>query len=137
MMNPLRWQRTIFRFLGLVALGLAYVGLVMPGVPTLPFVLLATVCFMRSSPKLHWWLLQHRWFGRMATDFHERRGNPIRFSTIILLPSWISVGVAIYFTPGTYHRLGILFLAIIGSVALVRFAKQYFQHPKSVVENPR
>lgn len=137
MTTSARWKRTLYLLLGVLALGLAYVGAVMPGIPTLPFVLLAAACFMRSSPHMHKWLLQHRWFGRMATDFHERRGSPMRFSLVVLIPSWVSVIVAMYVAPDLVHRLVILAIAILGSIALIRFAKQYFKHPESIAEDPR
>lgn len=61
-------------------LGLAYlflvlgiIGVVLPGLPTTPFVLLAAYCAARGSKRLHAWLLSHRVFGPMIRDW-ERSG---------------------------------------------------------------
>lgn len=56
-----------------VALGLAVAGVVLPGLPTVPFVLLASWCAMRGSPKLHRWLAGHPRFGPMIVEW-ERHG---------------------------------------------------------------
>jgi uncharacterized protein len=48
---------------GAAALLLGAVGIAVPGLPTVPFVLLAAFCFARSDPRLERWLLDHRHFG--------------------------------------------------------------------------
>lgn len=57
---------------GLVALGLGAVGVVLPLLPTVPFLLLAAFCFARSSERLHQWLLGHHTFGPPIRDWEER-----------------------------------------------------------------
>jgi uncharacterized membrane protein YbaN (DUF454 family) len=53
-----------------VALGL--IGVVLPLIPTVPFMLLAAFCFARSSERLHGWLLAHPSFGPPILDWQER-----------------------------------------------------------------
>jgi uncharacterized protein len=52
-------QRMFWSGLGVVSLGLGLIGIVLPLLPTTPFVLLAAFAFSRSSPRLHAWLLGH------------------------------------------------------------------------------
>jgi uncharacterized membrane protein YbaN (DUF454 family) len=54
--------------------GLAYLGAVLPGLPTTPWVLLASYCFARSSPRLERWLKRSPVFGRLLRDWDEHRG---------------------------------------------------------------
>jgi uncharacterized protein len=49
--------------LGLISLALGLVGVVLPLLPTTPFLLVATYAFARSSPRLHHWLTSHPRFG--------------------------------------------------------------------------
>lgn len=56
--------------LGLLCVALAMVGVVLPLLPTVPFLLLAAFCFARSSERLHHWLLTHRTFGPLIDDWN-------------------------------------------------------------------
>lgn len=55
--------RGILIAIGALSLAVAALGVVLPVVPTTPFVLLAAACFARASDRLHAWLLRNRWFG--------------------------------------------------------------------------
>lgn len=52
------------------------IGVVLPLLPTVPFLLLATFCFARSSERMHTWLVTHRVFGPMIADW--QRSGAIR-----------------------------------------------------------
>lgn len=56
---------------GLTCVGLALVGVFLPLLPTVPFLLLAAFCFARSSERLHNWLLSHPNFGPMIDDWNS------------------------------------------------------------------
>ena len=55
-------MKLIWAMLGLLAMALAIIGVVLPLLPTVPFLLLAAFCFARSSQKLHRWLISHKTF---------------------------------------------------------------------------
>jgi uncharacterized protein len=59
---------------GWACLGLAVIGAVLPILPTTPFVLLASWCFYRGSPRIHAWLHRSRWFGPTLDDWHHYHG---------------------------------------------------------------
>lgn len=65
-------MRLVWLFFGLLSLGAGLVGVVLPLVPTVPFLLLAAFCFARSSERLHNWLITHPKLGPSITDWHER-----------------------------------------------------------------
>ena len=64
-------HRLFWLTIGLVSLVLAAVGVLLPLLPTTPFVILAAFCFMKSSQRLHDWLVDHRIFGPMIVDWRE------------------------------------------------------------------
>ncbi|WP_298851363.1 YbaN family protein [uncultured Ruegeria sp.] len=57
--------------LGLLCVALATVGVVLPLLPTVPFLLLAAFFFARSSSRLHNWLLSHQLFGPLILDWQS------------------------------------------------------------------
>lgn len=59
--------------LGWLSLALGVIGIVLPLLPTTPFVLLSAFCFSRSSKRFHLWLLNHKVFGSLIRDW-ERDG---------------------------------------------------------------
>ncbi len=64
-------MRYFFAGLGILCVALAMIGVVLPLLPTVPFLLLATFFFARSSSRLHGWLLSHNTFGPMIMDWNE------------------------------------------------------------------
>jgi len=82
-------KRVLFVALGLVFVGMAYLGAILPGLPTTPWVLLASYFFSRSSPRLERWLKRSPFFGTLIRDWEEHRGirRPIKiFSTCVIIP---------------------------------------------------
>jgi uncharacterized membrane protein YbaN (DUF454 family) len=63
---------------GFASLALALAGVLLPLLPTTPFVLLAAFCFARSSPRLHRWLLRNRRFGPLILAWRDHRAIPAR-----------------------------------------------------------
>ncbi len=57
--------------LGLLCVALAMIGVALPLLPTVPFLLLAAFFFARSSSRLHNWLLSHRTFGPLIVDWQS------------------------------------------------------------------
>ena len=65
-----RWYtRWLLRALAVTSLGLGIAVVFIPGLPTTVFILIASWAAMRSSPRLHVWLWQHRLFGPMLQNW--------------------------------------------------------------------
>lgn len=92
-MTPIK---ILYNVLGTFFVGLGVAGIFLPLVPTTPFLLLASACYLRGSKRLHDWLLNHRHLGPYIKNIKERRRLPMRakISTLALL--WVSIGLSIY-----------------------------------------
>ena len=65
-------MRVLWLLAGLLALLLGVAGIVLPLLPTVPFLLLAAWCFARSSERLHLWLINHQRLGPPIRDWQQR-----------------------------------------------------------------
>lgn len=81
-----------------VALALGAIGVVLPGLPTVPFVLLASYCAARGSRKLHDWLHGHPRFGRMICEWEEH-GAVSRRAKWMASAMMAACSVLTWFTP--------------------------------------
>lgn len=75
-------MRVIWAAFGLLCVGLGLIGILLPLIPTTPFMLLAAFCFARSSERLHYWLLSHPRFGPVIDDWHSRGAVSARVKRI-------------------------------------------------------
>ena len=91
---------------GSICIVLAVLGVFLPLLPTTPFLLLASACYVRSSERLHGWLMGNRLLGGYIRNFKERRGVPLRakFVTVALL--WLPLLYSVY-------RLDLLWLEVL------------------------
>ena len=99
-----RLVRALLRTGGLLATGLGFAGVFLPLVPTTPFLLLATWCFLRSSPKLHAWLLRNPWFGPYLRQWNESRTVPRRAKLAAIVIVLVTFGVSVAIVDETWQR---------------------------------
>lgn len=90
--NDGRAVRWLYAALAYVCVALALAGLMLPGLPTTPFVLLAAWSASRGSRKVHGWLHRHPHFGPALADWRERRavsGGAKASAVVLLTVSWL------------------------------------------------
>lgn len=109
-------RRVLFATAGLVSVGLGVLGILLPGLPATPFLLLAAYCFARSFPALHHWLVTHRWFGPYIRGARAGWRIPRRQALQTIAVLWISMGVSAWLIDRWWVR-GLL-LAIAAGVSI-------------------
>lgn len=114
-------KKALLTLAGAVALLLGIIGIILPGLPTTPFVLLAAYCFAQASPTLHRRLKENRLFGRMISDWERDRALTLKTklisSTLMMLMVMLSVW---HFAGRPLLQAGILALGLIGSLVVWR-----------------
>lgn len=88
-------RRWLFVALGGVFVALGLVGAVLPGIPTTPFLLLASYFFVRSSPALHQRLLRSKLFGPTLRDWQRHRGVKRRTKWVSIACCSLMIGLSI------------------------------------------
>lgn len=89
--------RRLLVVIGTIFVGLAAIGVVLPLLPTTPFLLVAAACYARGSDRFSNWLLGNRLFGKALRDYREGKGLPprVKISAIALL--WTTIGLSAAF----------------------------------------
>ncbi len=105
---------------GLLFVALGAVGVVLPGLPTTPFLLLAAGCFAKSSPRLHGWLLGNPIFGPLIENWQAHRAIPRRAKRIALLTLVLVAGSSLYLIQGLALKLLVAGLLIVPVTILIR-----------------
>lgn len=82
---------------GLAALSVGVIGIVLPLLPTTPFVLLAAACFARSSTRFHRWILANRVFGPTIREWNEHRSVPRRTKVVAITLMALTLATSIVF----------------------------------------
>lgn len=111
-------MRGVFFGLGVVFLVLGLIGVIVPGMPTTVFVLLAGYCWARSSRRFYAWLMSHRIFGKMLTDWQERRAMPRFAKYLACLMMTASTVVMFVRLPDDWLWLGYVMAAVAILVAI-------------------
>jgi uncharacterized protein len=91
------FARALWITVGLICLFLGSIGMVLPFLPTTPFLLAASACFCKSSPRLNNWLLNNKWFGIYIKNYKEGRGIPLKTKIAVLALLWATIGFSTVF----------------------------------------
>lgn len=118
-----RWVRSLWLTLGLACVGIGALGVVLPGLPTTPFLVLAAACFLRSSRRLYERVLAHPTFGPSVRAWRES-------GTLPAATKWTALGTMAFFVTLSvgwliphewpWLRWGTLAAGLVGAVYLLR-----------------
>lgn len=109
-------MKALWATAGVISLAFGFIGIVLPLLPTVPFVLLAAFCFARSSERLNEWLLDHQVFGPLIEDW--RRSGAIqpkaKLAATVSILAVFSISLALGLSP----RLLLIQGVVLGLVLL-------------------
>jgi len=112
--SVIRFAYLVSGFL-LVAIGI--IGIFLPLLPTTIFLILASACFVNSSPKANEWLKNNKFLGPYLKNYQNKTGLTIKSKIFTIIFLWLSIGIsAFYLTNEFYIRM--LLLAIGAGVSI-------------------
>ena len=115
--------KPLFFVLGMFAFIVGLIGIVVPGLPTTPLMIVAAACFVRSSDKWYNRVVNNRLFGKAGQDFQEGNGMPRRAKLLAWSMMWAFGAYAIVWgIPDRllYVRILVFVLLLIGTVYIFR-----------------
>jgi len=109
-------KRYFWMLLGFISLGVAYLGVILPGLPYSPFIVFAAYCFAKSSPRMHNWIMNHKLFGPFINNWNQKRVFPLKLKFFMLAS--MSVSLALMYT-GNVPLRGIIYTALFMALVAV------------------
>jgi len=106
--------RIILVISGTLFVVLGVLGIFLPLLPTTPFLLLAAVCYARSSRRFYNWLMTNRWFGNYIRNYRERKGIPLKIKMLAISTLWITITFSALFVIKLLMVRIVLFLIAAG-----------------------
>ena len=118
-----------FRYLiitaGTISLVFGIIGILLPILPTTPFLLLSAACYARSSQRFYNWLMNNKWFGNYIKNYREGKGIPLKFKIFTISLLWITILFSIYFVVDTFLVELILIIIAVGVTTHIITIKTY------------
>lgn len=113
-------MKWLLNIVGFLCIGLALLGIILPVLPTVPFVLLAAACFARSSKRFDRWLKEHRLFGPILSNWTETRSIPRKIKRIAIFSIVCSAAISVFVIPTLILKLLVASILIIPLAIMIR-----------------
>lgn len=113
-------KRIFLIILGWFSLITGIIGIFLPLLPTTPLVLLAAWCFSKSSVRFHNWLIEHKFFGPIISDWQSSDGIPKRTRNRAILFMWFGMGISIIIVGRFWATLSLVIIGLSVSTYLLR-----------------
>lgn len=113
-------KKPIYMTIAWLSLSLGIVGIVVPVLPTTPFLLLSAFCFEKSSEKFHAWLLENKVFGKYIRDYQEKKGISLRNKIIAIATMGLGMSYSAYKVPHPHARIALLLIFIAVSIHICK-----------------
>lgn len=105
--------KSVYVGIGTFSLGIGIIGIVVPLLPTTPFLLLSAACYAKGSERMYQWFINIRWIGKAIKNYHEGNGISINGKIISIIFLWLTILVSMSLMhPNTIVQLLLLIIAI-------------------------
>jgi len=116
-----RIKKTFYFIFGTVFLVLGGVGVLLPILPTTPFLLLSAACYYRSSERMHNWMFTNKWFGTYLKNYAEGKGISKQAKIFTISALWILISYSVFFAvDNPLAQLALILIAIGVTIHLVK-----------------
>ena len=105
-------KKIILLSLGWICVGLGFIGIFVPGLPTTIFLIVALWAFTKSSKKLRVWLLNHKKFGPFLRDWQEHRVVPLRAKILMVILQTCVVIMVHYTFNNLFITIGLIVILV-------------------------
>jgi hypothetical protein len=105
---------------GFLFVALGVIGFFLPVMPSVPFFILASICFSKSSEKFHDMLMNNKWVGPQIRDYHQNNGIKMSTKIFLIVLQWSGIlFTSIFFVHNLFGRVLMLCIAVGVTVYIV------------------
>ncbi|MBN2682818.1 MAG: YbaN family protein [Bacteroidales bacterium] len=90
-------MKYLLLFLGLIFLAIGFVGIIVPGLPTTPFWLIAAGLFFRSSNRMYNWVINNKFYGKHIRNYREKKGITFTAKVVSIGSMWTMIILSMVF----------------------------------------
>lgn len=106
-------SRYFYLISGILLVAIGVIGIFLPVLPTTIFLILASACFIKSSPKANEWLRNHKVLGMYIKNYQDKTGLSIKAKIFNIIFLWLMILLSVfYFTNEFYIRIILILIAV-------------------------
>lgn len=109
--------------MGVLVTVIGFVGVVLPLLPTTPFLLVAVICFSKSSERFETWLVNTKVYITYVESFKNNKGYTLKNKFKLLISVYIVVGFSIFMIDHSLIRVGLVIMVTIQTIVLFTVVK--------------
>jgi len=106
--------KSLYIGVGTVSLCIGIIGIVVPVLPTTPFLLLSAACYAKGSQRIYLWMINIKWIGRYIKNYHEGKGISFYGKLVSIIFLWTMILSTMFIMANTYILQLILCVIAIG-----------------------
>lgn len=105
-------SKPVWNIAGSIFTGIGLIGIVLPLLPTTPFLLLAAYCFNRGSERMRNWFQKNNTINRYIKNYRDSKGMTLRAKMNSIFILWLSIGISAYLIDNNYIRIALAIVVV-------------------------
>ena len=130
-------KKAMWLTLGFLFLGLAYIGVVTPGIPFSTPTVAAAYCFSKGSERMHNWIMNHKIFGPFLRGWAEKRVFPTKARWLMIIMMDSSLVIMWFTTHNIKAVIGTGIFMLLCAIWALRYPKSIEDHDQRVAEGKK
>jgi uncharacterized membrane protein YbaN (DUF454 family) len=115
-----KFAKAVYLLIGFFTLTLGIIGIVIPILPTTPFLLLSAGCFARSSEKFYNWLINNKILGAYIRNYREGTGMPVKIKALTISLLWVTILLSVFlFITINWIKYLLIFIGIAVTIHII------------------
>ncbi|EPY2271849.1 YbaN family protein [Clostridium sporogenes] len=113
-------KRVLLLIIGFISLGLGVIGVFLPVLPTVPFLLLSSFCFIKSSKRISIWFQNTNIYKKHVRSFKENKAMTLKTKLYILIPVYVMLITLFFIKDILAMRIAIVVLLVVKTIVFIK-----------------